>query len=200
VFHAGWPRLDYRDSTSAELARAHEAMRGDRDERARENAMYYIASGKEPWSEAEFYESGRTNVREYSSTSTRSANPRAMRVLETGCGIGRLTLYLASVSGRFAESTSLPRWIARARGNLGHLQTSAFMKQLGPTSRLFLRTSSISASPHRLPAHPESRSGRRLPAGGSPHAEGGGCSSSGCRASQSLIPIPGWAQASRRKR
>ena len=78
-------------------------MRMDWNARARENARHYVATGREDWSDDDFFASGRTAVQ--SEILTDMANicqgqdPKQMRVLEIGCGAGRLTRALADIFG-----------------------------------------------------------------------------------------------------
>ncbi len=79
-------------------------MRADWDERARENARYYVQTAKTNWSDEEFFASGEQTVLEEIETDMinicQGKNPAAMRVLEIGCGAGRVTRALAK---RFGE-------------------------------------------------------------------------------------------------
>src|SRR5713101_2323510 len=81
-----------------------EKMQRDWDERARENARYYVATGKEEWTDEEFFASGRQTVKEEILTDMinicQGKDPGAMRVLEIGCGAGRIT---RALSGLFGE-------------------------------------------------------------------------------------------------
>lgn len=85
------------------LNRLLKKMRHDWDERARTNARHYIATGPDQWSLEEFLQSGMTNVQEQILTDMpnicQGRDPRQMRVLETGCGAGRLLHALAQVFG-----------------------------------------------------------------------------------------------------
>ncbi len=78
-------------------------MERDWDRRARENARYYVATGKQDWSDEEFFESGRRTVAEQILNDMinicQGKPPRQMRVLEIGCGAGRVTRALAEVFG-----------------------------------------------------------------------------------------------------
>jgi SAM-dependent methyltransferase len=78
-------------------------MRRDWDERARENARYYVATGKQDWSDQEFFESGERTVAEEILTDMinicQGKDPSDMRVLEIGCGAGRVTRALSKVFG-----------------------------------------------------------------------------------------------------
>lgn len=78
-------------------------MRQDWDQRARENARYYVATGREDWSDEEFFASGEKTVAEEILTDLvnicQSKPAREMRVLEIGCGAGRVTRALAKLFG-----------------------------------------------------------------------------------------------------
>ena len=80
-----------------------ERMRRDWDERARENARYYVATAQEQWSDEEFYRSGQLTVAGEVLTDMenicRGRDPKRMRVLEIGCGAGRITRALADIFG-----------------------------------------------------------------------------------------------------
>lgn len=79
-------------------------MRRDWDQRARENARYYVATGNEQWSEEEFYRTGETTVEQYILNDLdnvcQSKAPKDMKVLEIGCGAGRITRALAGLFGQ----------------------------------------------------------------------------------------------------
>ena len=79
-------------------------MKRDWDERARENARYYVATGKEDWSDADFFASGERAVAEDVLTDMtnicQGKDPKEMRVLEIGCGAARIT---RALSGLFGE-------------------------------------------------------------------------------------------------
>jgi ubiquinone/menaquinone biosynthesis C-methylase UbiE len=80
-----------------------EKMRQDWDARARENARYFVATARNDWSDEEFFRSGEKAVSEDILTDMtnicQGKDPRAMRVLEIGCGAGRLTRALSNVFG-----------------------------------------------------------------------------------------------------
>ena len=83
------------DPTTRQL----EQMRQDWDERARQNARYYVASGREQWTDEEYFRSGEINVEREILTDMgnvcQGRDPKRMRVLEIGCGTGRITRALA---------------------------------------------------------------------------------------------------------
>jgi cyclopropane fatty-acyl-phospholipid synthase-like methyltransferase len=80
-----------------------EKMQRDWDERARENARFYVATGNENWTDEEFFASGERTVAEEVLTDMtnicQGKEPEQMRVIEIGCGAGRITRALARLFG-----------------------------------------------------------------------------------------------------
>ncbi len=76
-------------------------MARDWDLRARENAHFYIATQRKDWSNEDFFYSGEKAVAEEVVADLENVcqgkDPRAMRVLEIGCGVGRITRALADL-------------------------------------------------------------------------------------------------------
>jgi SAM-dependent methyltransferase len=102
-----------------------EKMRRDWDARARENARHYVATGKTDWSDEEFFASGeRTVANEILNDMInvcQGKEPRQMRVLEIGCGAGRVTRALAGLFGEVHAVDVSGEMIAQARHALsGH--------------------------------------------------------------------------------
>ena len=68
-------------------------MRRDWDERARENARFYVNTETTDWTDDEFFASGERTVAEEILTDMinicQGKDPKQMRVLEIGCGAGR---------------------------------------------------------------------------------------------------------------
>ncbi len=89
--------------TEDELAYLEQKMRADWDRRARENARFYVATGRQQWTDEEFFASGEEEVRNHILTDMtnicRGKDPRRMAVLEIGCGAGRVTRALAKIFG-----------------------------------------------------------------------------------------------------
>ena len=100
-------------------------MRADWDQRARENAYHYIASGHEEWSEEDFNESGRDSVHgmvvKDLDAIAGDRDPKTMTVLEIGCGAGRMTRHLADVFGEVHGVDVSGEMIAKARERLAGL-------------------------------------------------------------------------------
>jgi SAM-dependent methyltransferase len=78
-------------------------MRNDWDSRASENARFYVNTACEQWTDEEFYASGADAIRRYILTDQgnicQGRTPKEMRVLEIGCGAGRVTRSLAHFFG-----------------------------------------------------------------------------------------------------
>jgi SAM-dependent methyltransferase len=98
-------------------------MRREWDERARENARYYVNTAKEDWTDADFFESGRRNVAEQILSDMgnicQGRDPKQMTVLEIGCGVGRITRALAEVFGKVYAVDVSGEMVARAQQALG---------------------------------------------------------------------------------
>ena len=80
-----------------------EKMRADWDRRARENARHYVNTANTEWTDDEFFASGEKTVAEEVLTDMgnicQGKAPAGMRVLEIGCGAGRVTRALAKLFG-----------------------------------------------------------------------------------------------------
>ncbi|MBZ5635180.1 MAG: class I SAM-dependent methyltransferase [Acidobacteriia bacterium] len=78
-------------------------MRRDWDARARENARHYVATGKDHWTDEDFFASGEMaiggDILNDMGNVCQGKDPRELRVLEIGCGAGRVTRALARVFG-----------------------------------------------------------------------------------------------------
>jgi SAM-dependent methyltransferase len=94
-------------------------MREDWDARARENARYYVATGKTDWSDEEFFASGEQAVAEDILTDMtnicQGKLPGEMRVIEIGCGAGRITRALSKIFGEVHAVDVSGEMVARAK-------------------------------------------------------------------------------------
>src|SRR6266849_8422209 len=78
-------------------------MQRDWDARARENARFYIVDSQEKWTDDDFYRLGQQTIANEILTDMHNIcqgrEPRQMKVLEIGCGAGRVTRALANLFG-----------------------------------------------------------------------------------------------------
>src|ERR1700683_1578231 len=96
-------------------------MREEWDQRARENARHYVATGKLDWSDEEYFASGRENVRREILTDMgnicQGKDPKEMTVLEIGCGSGRITRALSEAFGQVYAVDISGEMIRQARSS-----------------------------------------------------------------------------------
>lgn len=94
-------------------------MREEWDERARENARHFVATGKDDWTDQEFFESGERAVAEQilndMTNICQGKDPKQMRVVEIGCGAGRITRALAGLFGEVHAVDVSGEMIQRAK-------------------------------------------------------------------------------------
>ena len=78
-------------------------MRRDWNRRARENARHYVVTGQTQWSDEEFFQSGQITMEEEILNDLpnvcQGRDPKDMKVLEIGCGAGRVTRAFAGFFG-----------------------------------------------------------------------------------------------------
>jgi SAM-dependent methyltransferase len=107
-------------------------MRTDWDRRARENSRHFIANGRAEWSREEFYESGEATVSGDILSDMynicQDKDPKQMRVLEIGCGAGRVTRALAQVFGEVHAVDVSGEMLQQAREALAE-SPNAFLYQ-----------------------------------------------------------------------
>src|ERR1035441_8896822 len=81
------------------IARHLRHMRRNWDRRAKENARYYVATGQEEGSDQELYQGGEQELRDHIINDLgnicQGKDPKSKKVLEIGCGAGRVTAPLA---------------------------------------------------------------------------------------------------------
>jgi SAM-dependent methyltransferase len=99
-----------------------EKMRSDWDQRARENARHFIACANSEWSEKDFYDSGRLCVFHEILTDLgnvcQNKSAKEMKVLEIGCGTGRMTRALSEVFGEVYAVDISGEMIAKGKQEL----------------------------------------------------------------------------------
>jgi len=78
-------------------------MRRDWNRRARENARHYVVTGQHEWTDEEFFRSGQITMEEEILNDLpnvcQGRDPKHMKVLEIGCGAGRVTRAFAGYFG-----------------------------------------------------------------------------------------------------
>ena len=102
-----------------------ENMRRDWDQRARENARHYVATDKTDWSDDEFFRSGEDSAAGDILNDTdnvfQGKDPKQMRVLEIGCGAGRVTRALGRIFGEVHAVDVSGEMVAQARAALADM-------------------------------------------------------------------------------
>jgi SAM-dependent methyltransferase len=97
-------------------------MQRDWDHRARENARYFVDTSRGDWTDQDFFASGERAIAEDILTNTgdiyQDKDPLQMRVLEIGCGAGRLTRALSGIFGEVHAVDVSGEMVARARAAL----------------------------------------------------------------------------------
>jgi ubiquinone/menaquinone biosynthesis C-methylase UbiE len=97
-------------------------MRREWDERARTNARHHVATSRNKWSDDAFFHSGQVEIEDIvlKHTDEICAGRKAaeMRVLEIGCGAGRMTQSLGQIFGSVDAVDISSEMIAQARSAL----------------------------------------------------------------------------------
>jgi ubiquinone/menaquinone biosynthesis C-methylase UbiE len=93
-----------------------DSMRDNWNNLANENSMHYIASEKDNWEERDFFASGERDIARHLDPVMERLrfSPQGKKLLEIGCGVGRLSFSLVK---RFGEVDALdisPQMIKRA--------------------------------------------------------------------------------------
>ena len=100
-------------------------MRRDWDRRARENARFYVATGQKEWTDDEFLQAGETELRDHvlndMGNICQGKDPKEMKVLEIGCGAGRVTSALGRLFGEVYAVDISREMIRRARYTVRNL-------------------------------------------------------------------------------
>jgi ubiquinone/menaquinone biosynthesis C-methylase UbiE len=97
-------------------------MRRDWDERARTNGRHYVATAQTTWSDEDFFRSGQLEINDIVLSDMQEiCKGRAateMRVLEIGCGAGRMTEPLSRIFGKVDAVDISSEMIAQAQAAL----------------------------------------------------------------------------------
>lgn len=99
-----------------------ELMRRDWDRRAQENARYYVDTSRKDWTDDTFFASGQQAINEDILTDMvnicQDKDPKSMRIIEIGCGAGRLTQALSKVFGEVHAVDVSGEMVAQAKAAL----------------------------------------------------------------------------------
>jgi SAM-dependent methyltransferase len=116
-------------------------MKQEWNARARENAMHYIASGRDEWDADEFYASGAENIRDLVVSElellTGGRDPRTLRALDIGCGMGRLTRALGAIFGEAHGVDVSGEMVDRGNNQLAHVRNVQLHETNGVDFALF---------------------------------------------------------------
>jgi SAM-dependent methyltransferase len=100
-------------------------MRRDWDRRALENARHYVATGRKEWSDDDFFAAGEQELRDHILNDLENIcqgrDPKSMKVLEVGCGAGRVTRPLAQFFGEVYAVDISAHMVRQARRALADL-------------------------------------------------------------------------------
>ena len=112
-----------------------ERMKCDWDRRARENARHFVETSRTDWTDQDFFASGERAIAEDILTDTvnvyQGKDPLQMRVLEIGCGAGRLTRALSNIFGEVHAVDVSGEMVARARAALQDRPNVTFYQNNG---------------------------------------------------------------------
>ncbi len=110
-------------------------MKRDWNQRARGDARWYINTAETQQSEDRFFETGRMEVERLIRADldilTPDQDPRTLRLLEIGCGIGRMTRFLANIFGDVCATDVSKEMIAKGRNHLRDLRNVRFQETDG---------------------------------------------------------------------
>ena len=112
-----------------------ERMQRDWDQRARENARHFVDTSRTDWTDEDFFASGERAIAEDILTDMiniyQGKDPARMRVLEIGCGAGRLTRALSSIFGEIHAVDVSGEMVTRARAALHDRPNVTFYQNNG---------------------------------------------------------------------
>jgi SAM-dependent methyltransferase len=122
-----------------QIARHLSRMRRDWDRRARENARHYVVTGQQQWSDEEFWRSGQLTMDEEIlndlANICQGKDPKDMKVLEIGCGAGRVTRAFASFFGEVYAVDISPEMVRQARAAVAGFPNAQVFRNNGKDLR-----------------------------------------------------------------
>jgi SAM-dependent methyltransferase len=116
-------------------------MRTEWDQRARENARRYVATLQDDWASDDVLKSGKIWIDEYvmpvMDQLYAAGYPSEMRMLELGCGAGRMTVAFSSIFGYVDAVDISAEMIARAKDSVRDCRNVAFHVTNGADLSMF---------------------------------------------------------------
>jgi SAM-dependent methyltransferase len=110
-------------------------MRRDWERRARENARYYVATSRKEWSDEEFFAGGEQELKDHVvndlTNICQGRDPKTMKVLEIGCGAGRVTRALANFFGEVYAVDISDNMVRQAREALAGFPNAHIFRNNG---------------------------------------------------------------------
>lgn len=124
-----------------DLLKVADEMKRDWDARAREDAKWFINSLRQRQTEEEFDRTGVVEVERLVRADlpllTGGRDPKNLRVLEIGCGAGRMTKHLASIFGEVTGVDVSGRMIEEARARLAGVDNARLHETGGVDFAIF---------------------------------------------------------------
>ncbi len=123
-----------REQMTMKLNEQAGAMKRDWDDRARENAKWYINTVRRDQSDDEFDATGLPEVQNFVLSDPvlkQRGDFKSQRLLEIGCGIGRMTRHLARHFAEVHGTDVSSEMISQAHERLGHLENVHFHETSG---------------------------------------------------------------------
>ncbi len=120
------------------------SMRHDWDERAKKDALHYIASWEKTWDPDRFFESGETDYRSLVQPTLGKLAfvPAERTMLEVGCGVGRMTRAFSARFGRVFALDISPEMLRKAKA-LHENATNIFWVQGDGSGLYMIRDESV---------------------------------------------------------
>jgi ubiquinone/menaquinone biosynthesis C-methylase UbiE len=124
-----------------DLSEFSRAMKRDWNDRAREDSRWYINSLRVGQSEEEFDKTGAVEVERLVAADlpllAQGRDPKSLRVLEIGCGAGRMTRYLAEIFGEVVGIDVSGEMVVQARERLAGKANAQFHETDGVDLAIF---------------------------------------------------------------
>ncbi len=110
-------------------------MRRDWDRRAQENARHYVATGQKEWTDEEFFAAGEQEMQDQIFNDLgnicQGRDPKTLKVLEIGCGAGRVTRPLARFFGEVYAVDISRNMVRQARRSVAEFPNAHIFRNNG---------------------------------------------------------------------